>query len=392
MAKRMAVVGAGAIGASLGACLLRAGHDVTLIDQWAEHVEAMRRRGLRLTDPNEEFVVRANALHISDVSSIREEFDIVYLCVKSYDTCWSTHLIEPFLKQTGFILPVQNSLNDELVAHIVGFNRTVGCVTTIDVAVYEPAHVIRSDGENDECFIVGELSGLLSHRVQETVELLTETFGPSKATTNIWGVRWSKLVYNSMNNALSGILGPAIYSLDPKQWDTSLLVRLAIIRESVRVAQRHGIILEPIVGIPMRDFVEATSAGKTELLKRELASKLKARYFAGSEKKLGVPNRPSLLQDVMKGRKTEVDYLNGFVVCRGREVGVRTPMNQAILDIMRKIEFGKLRPDVSNLRLLEPYLKFEELSSQSGAKARQEHARDDRFNDVDSSGMLFTDA
>jgi len=121
-------MGAGAIGASIGAYLTEAGHDVTLIDQWSDHVETMKREGLKLTDRDRSFTVPVKALHLSDISSVRDKFDIVYLSVKSYDTRWSTYLIEPALKPTGFILPAQNALNDELVAGIVGYPRTVGCV------------------------------------------------------------------------------------------------------------------------------------------------------------------------------------------------------------------------------------------------------------------------
>ena len=160
MTKRMAILGCGAVGGSLGAYLLKAGHEVTLIDQWAEHVDKIRRTGLKLTEPNQEFVVQAKALHISDVSSIKDKFDIVFLSVKSFDTRWSAYLIEPFLDPAGFIVPIQNSLNDELVASIVGFPRTIGCVTTIDAELLAPGHVVRLDFENNECFVVGELHGL----------------------------------------------------------------------------------------------------------------------------------------------------------------------------------------------------------------------------------------
>jgi len=110
--ERIAVLGAGAIGSSIGAYLIRDGHDVILIDQWAAHIEKIRNDGLTLTDLNGEFTVKARAIQLSDVNNLREMFDIVYLSVKSYDTRWSAYLIEPYLKPTGFIIPVQNSLND----------------------------------------------------------------------------------------------------------------------------------------------------------------------------------------------------------------------------------------------------------------------------------------
>ena len=117
MGKNIAVVGAGAIGAAIGGYLIEKGHSVTLIDQWADHIEAMKKKGLEIADRDRNFTVDVEAFHLSEVSSIQKKFDIVFLSVKSYDTRWSTYLIEPLLKQTGFILPAQNALNDELVVN-----------------------------------------------------------------------------------------------------------------------------------------------------------------------------------------------------------------------------------------------------------------------------------
>ena len=356
MDKRIAVMGAGAIGASIGAYLIRAGYDITLIDQWAANIDKIQSDGLKLTDLNGEFTVPAKALHLSEVSGLREQFDIVYLSVKSYDTRWSTYLIEPYLKPNGFILPAQNGLNDEVVASIVGFNRTVGCVSSISVGMYEPGHVIRTDPLTSHCFTIGELNGMLTPRVQEVVETL-KIFGPSEATTNIWGARWSKLVINCMNNAISGIIGPAISSLDDNQKDTANSIRATAGSEVAKVAQALGIAVEPVFGIPARDFAEATTAADIRTLKDKIVAVFKKRYLTSEQTRhLGAPDRPSLLQDIMKGRRTEVDYLNGEAVRRGKETGVPTPMNHAIVDITKKIEAGKVKPDPANLKQLMPYV------------------------------------
>lgn len=356
MKRRIAVLGAGAIGAAIGAYLIREGHDVTLIDQWAQHVDKMRSDGLKLTDLNGEFTVPVKALPLSEVSNLREQFDIVYLSVKSYDTRWSTYLIEPFLKPTGFILPAQNGLNDELVASIVGFNRTVGCVPAISVGVYEPGHVIRTDPLTTHCFTIGELSGLITSRVREVVDTL-QVFGPSEATTNIWGWRWSKLLINCMMNALSGIIGPTISSLNQEQTDAANLIRVVTGCEVARVATALGITLEPIIGIPGSDFAEVTTTDGIMALKGKLETAMKQRYIPPEKtKKLGAPDRPSLLQDIIKGRRTEVDYLNGEAVRKGKEVGIPTAMNRAIVDLTKKIEDGEVKPNPQNLERLKPYL------------------------------------
>ncbi len=356
MKKRIAVLGAGAIGGSIGAYLAREGHDVTLIDQWAPHIEKIRADGLRLTDLKGEYVVPVKALHLSDVSGIQEQFDIVYLSVKSYDTRWSTYFIEPYLKPTGFILPAQNSLNDETVASVVGFTRVIGCVPHIGGATYEPGHIVRTDPITSHCFTVGELSGMITPRVSEIVDSLS-VIGQTDATTNIWGARWSKLAINCMMNTLSGLTGPAFSSLNEAQRNTANLIRVTTGGEVARVADALGIVMEPVWGIPAEEYAEARTRGAIEALKAKFEAALKQIYLTPEQaKKVGVPSRPSLLQDVIKGRRTEVDYLNGLVVGKGMEVGVATPMNQAIVALMKKLEAGKLAPDPANLDKLKKHL------------------------------------
>ncbi|HEY51430.1 MAG TPA: 2-dehydropantoate 2-reductase [Dehalococcoidia bacterium] len=354
MNQRIAILGAGAIGGAIGAYLIRDGHDVILIDQWAAHIEKMRRDGLKVTDLNGEFTVPAKALHLSDVCNLKEPLDIVYLSVKSYDTLWSTYLIEPYLKPTGFIISAQNALNDEVVASVVGFNRTIGCVPMIAVGIYEPGHVSRHDPLDRHCLTVGELSGLITNRVKEVAASLNAV-GPSDATTNIWGARWAKLAINSMANALAGVVGPSLSYLSEAQRDTLYLLRIIIGGEVTRVGNALGVSIEPIWEVPSTEFDETTTMEAVQKLKEKMATIWNKQFLPADqlEKKVGVPQRPSLLQDIIKKRRTEVEYLNGEVVRRGRIAGVPTPMNEAILDLTLRIERGEANPDPSNLEVLK---------------------------------------
>src|SRR5215467_9521461 len=140
MIRRIAILGAGAIGSVVGGFLARAGHDVTLIDQWPEHVEAMRTRGLRLSGTIGEQVVPVKAIHIHELQSVREPFDAVFVAVKSYDTEWATALAVTYLKPDGVVVDFQNGINDERVAAVAGKERTLGCVITISAGMYEAGH------------------------------------------------------------------------------------------------------------------------------------------------------------------------------------------------------------------------------------------------------------
>lgn len=357
MGKAIGILGAGAIGAAIGAYLIREGEDITLIDQWAENIDEIRRNGLKCTDLNGQFSVSAQAYHISDASSLKRQFDMVFLSVKSYDTRWSTYFIEPFLKPGGFILPAQNALNDDVVAGIIGYNRTIGCVPSISCGVYGPGHVVRTDPITSHAFTIGELSGQITPRVNEVVEML-KVIGPSEATTNIWGTRWSKLTINCMMNALAGLVGPEISSLSEEQKETANLIRVATGSEVTRIAQALGISVTPIFGVQTRVFAEATTPETIRKAKEQLEEVIRRRYLSPEKtKSLGAPDRPSLLQDVLKKRRTEINYLNGEVVNRGKEVGIATPMNQAIVDVMSRVERGEIKPDPANLEQLKPFLK-----------------------------------
>jgi 2-dehydropantoate 2-reductase len=337
--ERLAVVGAGAIGSTIGAYLARAGRDITLIDLWPAHVDAMQRGGLKVTAQDAEFTVKVKAIHLADVCTLRTPFDAVLLAVKSYDSVWAAHFIAPHLASAGVLVSAQNGINEDSVAPIIGYPRTIGCVVTIGAGLYEPGHVTRTSAPTRPSFAVGEMNGMITPRVEELVEVLTPA-GPAHATANLWGDRWAKLTVNSMANALAGItgLGSAALRREPEAFP----ICLQVAREALTVAQTLGVQVEPVGGIPMQAYLEASrGVGREEL---------RAKWVEAGQS-LGA-GRPSLLQDVLKGRRTEVDYLNGYVVRKGREVGVPTPMNEAIVAVTKRLEAGELTQGPGNLQLL----------------------------------------
>src|SRR5215471_4932714 len=144
--KRVGILGAGAIGSVVGGLLTRAGHDVTLIDQWPEHVNAMKAKGLRLSGTIGDFVVPVRALHIHEMQTVSEPFDAVFVAVKSYDTEWAVALALSYLREPdGVVVDFQNGINDDRVARVAGKSRALGCVITISAGMYEPGHAMRTD-------------------------------------------------------------------------------------------------------------------------------------------------------------------------------------------------------------------------------------------------------
>ena len=340
MAETIGVLGAGAIGGVIGGYLFRAGEDVTLIDTWPEHVDQIRRHGLRITAQEEEFTVQVPALHLGEVSARQPQFDVVLLCVKSYDTRWAATFIEPYLAAGGFVVSAQNSINEETIAEVVGWSRVVGCVVTIGAGMYEPGHVERTNAFDRRCFAVGEPSGAETPRVTRWTQIMASA-GGAQTTNDLWGARWSKLAANCMGNAICGISGlsAAGFWRSPEARD----VAIRIAAELLDVATAEGIHLDAIAGIATSLFRAAQHDSQQRGVLEDAMRGLAEDVGSG---------RPSLAQDVVKHRQTEVDALNGYLVRKGRLRGIATPVNESLVELTRKVEKGQLEPAPSLLAQL----------------------------------------
>jgi 2-dehydropantoate 2-reductase len=344
MINRIGIIGAGAIGCVVGGLLSRAGRDVTLIDQWPEHVETMRTQGLRLSGTCGDHTVKVKALHLHEAQGIGEPFDAIFVAVKSYDTEWATALGVAYLKRPdGVVVDFQNGINDERVAAVAGRERTLGCVITIGAGMYEPAHAMRTDS-GSLGFKIGELDGKNTPRARELAELLSAVAG-SKVTTNLFGERWSKLALNCMANPVAGLSGLGTAEVRTEPGPRRIAVHLSA--EVVKVGRAAGHEVEPIFHIAAQRFVDAAEGRGLAEVEADISRDATSR--AGG--------RPSLLQDVMRRRRTEIDDLNGYVVAQGRRLGVKTPFNERIVELFHRHPVGTLEPDPKNLEPLLAMLR-----------------------------------
>ena len=175
MGNRIAFMGVGAVGGYAGAHMAQAGEDVTFIDPWPAHVEKMQRDGLKISHIRDvpEFTVKVRALHLTDAQQLAKEkpIDIAFVCMKSYDTEWATTLISQYLAPNGFIVSLQNCMNEETIAGVVGWGKTVGCIaSSITVDLCEPGHIRRAAGKSGSkhtVFRTGEVHGRVTDRVKE---------------------------------------------------------------------------------------------------------------------------------------------------------------------------------------------------------------------------------
>jgi 2-dehydropantoate 2-reductase len=344
MRPRIAVVGAGALGGYVGGSLAHAGHDVTLIDPWPAHIEAIRARGLELdgVTPEEQFVVRgAKTMHLTEVQSLaKAPVDVAMVAVKSYDTAWATSLIRPYLAPDGYVVSLQNCLNEETIAGLVGWGRTVGVIASIiSVDLHEAGRIRRTvarGGDQHTVFRVGEPHGRVTRRVEELAGWL-RAIDSAKVTTNLWGERWSKLVLNGMGNGVTAATGLTTGECLRNGAIRRFQIRLA--GEAIRVGQALGYQMEKVRGIDPERLALAGEGDAAALGEVEAALMPKE----GANPRAGI-QRPSMAQDILKGRRTEIDAMNGFIAAQGAAAGVPAPSHARLTEIVTRVERGELQP------------------------------------------------
>lgn len=340
MEKKIAVLGAGAIGSSVAADLTKAGLDVSVIDQWPAHVEAMKAHGLRVTVPDEEIRTPVKAYHVCEVCNFNDPFDVVLLAAKSFDSRWMAHLIEPHLKVNGVLVGIQNGMNQETLASAVGERRVVACAFELSAEVFTPGVVQRNTMRSKTWFGLGEHHGRITSRLRELEEILSHV-GRVDLTTNIWGAKWSKLINSSMILGPFGMLGLQSWQATDIPEVFRLCIKLG--RETMAVGNTLGYTIEPIFGLSAEEF-----AGSTDAIVEKLLRTILLHHGKDARQVRGV-----VLQDFAKGRHTEAGNINGYIAAKGREANVPTPANDAVMRVIARIERGELEPARSNLALVE---------------------------------------
>jgi 2-dehydropantoate 2-reductase len=351
--KRIAIVCTGAVGGYAGAHMVKAGEDVTFIDFWPENVEKMKKDGLKITHLKDvgPFTVPVRALHVTEAQHLSKEapIDIAFVCTKSYDTAWAATMIKQYLSPDGYIVSLQNCMNEETIAGVVGWGKTLGSIaSSITVGLNEPGHVARAGGKHGShhtVFRVGEVHGRHTERAKEVRDLLANA-DSAVVTENLWGERWSKLVTNVMGNGLSACTG--MITRDLVKNDTIRHFSNRLGSEAIRVGQALGYVFDEVSHMDP-ELIARSGEGDTAAQKE-----IDDHRLAEANRPGGGEHRPSMGQDMVKGRRTEINFLNGFVVQKGKEVGIDAPTNAILTDIVLRVERGELKPDpkhITDLRL-----------------------------------------
>ena len=350
MQKRIVMVGTGALGGYIGGNLAHQGFDVTFVDMWQENLDAIRTRGLELdgVTPEEKFTVKTDkTLHLDKVQDLGKgkPVDIAFISVKSYDTERVTKAIKPYLAPDSYVVSLQNCINEDAIAAIVGADKTLGVIASIiSVELYEAGRIRRmaaKGGDKHTVFRIGEVNGGVTDRVNELVAMFSK-IDSTKATTNLLGERWSKLIQNSMRNGVAAATGLTSGDCDKNEAPRRFAIKLG--GEGVRVAAALGIKLVGLGGMVPEQLAKASGGDSAALAEVEkiMVSRTASNPRAGIQ-------RPSMAQDMQKGRRTEIEFMNGYIAAKGKEAGIPTPANLKLVDIVLKVQRGELKPSAQIL-------------------------------------------
>ncbi|HEX2175652.1 MAG TPA: 2-dehydropantoate 2-reductase [Nocardioidaceae bacterium] len=339
------IVGAGSIGSMLAAHLTLAGHPVTVVDGWFPHVEEIRGDGVEITAPDETVRVRLDAYNVDELDRVRRPLDVLLVAVKAYDSAAAVRLMSPLLHESATVVAVQNGMTEEWFARLVDPARLVGCCVHVPAELTGPGRVTRYLSRSRRAFTIGGLGGGGAEPRAQALAGLFRAAGETDVTEDLAAVKWAKLAVNTMTNAPAGITGWTTNRLWSDPESVPFVVRAA--GETLTVAEATGIRADPVFGrfdpeVFRRALADRNAAGEAA----EALGEMAAERTGSSE------SRPSLLQDVDRGRRTEVRYLNGYVVRRGREVGVSAPVNAGLEMLVEEIDRGHRRKHPQNLARL----------------------------------------
>ena len=323
MRKRIAVIGTGANGAAIAASMTRAGVDVTCIEQWPAHVDAILRDGLTVNSPSGQTVTRLSAINLCDVATLREPFDIVFVVVKGYDTRWACELVVPLLRSDSLVVGVQNGMTLDDMTDVVGAHRTVGCVIEVAANMFDPGIVNQQTGM---WFAIGSEDASVQRRLSDVSDVLSAA-GDVEIVEDIRSSKWMKLVANAAELVTSAILDLPLLEAIALPGMHAFMTETG--KEAGRTAVALGHRIVPIFGMADID-TSSPDAFATELLDRVLTD-------------YSLPDtRTTVLQDWMKGRRAEIEEINGLIVREQARLGGHVPANEITLRLARQIEAGTL--------------------------------------------------
>ena len=321
------IVGIGALGGTIAARAIRTGLPVRLAARNTDSAEALRRSGLRVSGIGGE--VRADAIVVATIEDYgkRDQFDLILLATKAQDTLEVAPRVLRLLAPGGFMLPIQNGGVARVLADRLGEDKILGGFSNLGATMVEPGVY---EQKNAGHLVIGELAGGVSERIDRVARTLGRAI-EVKASSNITGAIWSKLLINCSVTTLGALCSQTMRQYMETEAGKKVFRRTY--EEALSVALATGTRPERLAVDPIPPGLASNIA-------------VEERYESWVEEIIAFYGdvKPSMLQDFERGRKTEVDFINGYVVTLGHASGVPVPMNATITDLVHQIERGVLQP------------------------------------------------
>lgn len=330
---RVAIYGAGSLGTILGAYITKNGGSVEFINRNKAHVEALKKGGAQVVG-TVNFTQEVMAYTPEEMSGV---YDIIFLMTKQQQNEQVVSSIKPFLADDGVIVTLQNGIPELLIGDIVGEQRVLGCTVAWGATMKESGVCELTSSPDSLSFSLGSLSQQPNGHIDDVKRVL-ELMGKVELDTNFIGSRWSKLLINSAFSGMSAVLGCTFGEAAADKGARRVVQ--ALIKECIDVCAAAGIRIEPVQGKDIVKLLDYKSCIKKAFSFFIIPIAIRKHALL----------KASMLQDLEKGKKTEVDAINGVVSEYGRRVGVPTPMNDKVVAIVHDIEDGKLNPCFDNMK------------------------------------------
>jgi 2-dehydropantoate 2-reductase len=358
-APKILLVGVGALGGVVAHELLRAGHDVTLLTHDPDTARTLRISGLR--EVRSGSVVVPKVIEQAPNAGIR--FDYVLLTTQPTAIEPVVPKLVDVIGDSGRFVCLQNGLCEERVARFVPRNRVIGAVVAFGASAHGAGLCERTSTGG---VVVGNLDGALDETLERSTRLFS-VLGPTRTTSNLAGIRWSKLAINCAISTLGTIGGERLGVLLRLKFVRRLALR--IVAEAVDVAAALGVTLERLPGVPPLEWLARGSNGQTMRGRLEVAARHGVALGIGTRYRW---LRSSMLRAIERGKTPAVDYLNGEVTSRGLLLGIPTPVNRAAQDCVWSIARGERPAAISTLEALNREVRDLPITPPGAPRGRRE--------------------
>ena len=336
---KYAIYGAGSLGTVLGAFITKNGGEIELVNRNKAHVAKLNEKGAKIIG-TVEMTVPVKAITPDEMSG---EYDVIILLTKQLFNKDVVTFLKPFLSEKGVIVTLQNGIPEPGIAEIVGEDHTMGCAVEWGAALIEPGVCELTSEKDSLSFHMGNMKGITDEQFN-TVKKLLEYMCPVHEETNLMGARWSKLLINATFSGLGTVVGGVFGDVSEDKAAKKVAIRC--MKECIDVGHASGTEFAPVQGKNIVGLFYYKGALKRTFGTALLPVAMKKHRLI----------EPSMLQDLKKGKPCEVDAINGVVCEFGRKYGVPTPINDRIVEIIKKIQDGKLKAEKSNIRYFDELL------------------------------------